>query len=40
MVVAILAFITIVVRTIDFAVVEQKNFYDTVIGIFDLFVIQ
>ncbi len=40
MVVATLAFITIVLGTIGFAVVEQKNFYDTVMGIFDLFVFE
>ena len=40
MVVATLAFITVVLGTIGFAVVEQKNFYDTVMGIFDLFVFE
>ena len=39
-VVGTLAIITIVVGTVGFAVVEKKDFYDTVMGIFDLFVFE
>ena len=39
-VIGILALITVILGTIGFAVVEKKSFYDTVMGIFDLFVFE
>ena len=39
-IITILASITTILGIIGFAVVEEKNFYDTVMGIFDLFVFE